>query len=98
MAGSFIFCETSAFRTVGGFSSELFAGEELELSQKLKKLARQRGKKLVILHRHPLLTSARKLHLYRTRDYLWFFLKAMFARQRVLTDRAQCYPWYDGRR
>jgi glycosyltransferase involved in cell wall biosynthesis len=98
MAGSFIFCESSAFNNVGGFSHELFAGEELELSQKLKKLARRRRQKLIILHRNPLLTSARKLHLYRTRDYLWFFLKATVAHRRVLTDRAQCYPWYDGRR
>ncbi len=98
LAGSFIFCQADAFRLVGGFSHELFAGEELELSQKLKKLGRQRRKSLVILHRHPLLTSARKIHLYRTRDYLWFFAKATVARRRVLTDRAHCYTWYDGRR
>ena len=40
MAGSFIFCEATAFRQVGGFSKELFAGEELELSQRLKQRAR----------------------------------------------------------
>ena len=64
MAGSFIFCEAKAFRDVGGFSHELFAGEEIELSRRLKQLARARKKQLVILHRHPLLTSARKMHLY----------------------------------
>src|SRR3974390_2091385 len=30
LAGSFIFCEAKAFRAVGGFSEELFAGEEIE--------------------------------------------------------------------
>src|SRR5439155_9951135 len=57
LAGSFIFCEASAFRQVGGFSSELFAAEEIDLSKRLKRLAREMGKSIVILHRHPLLTS-----------------------------------------
>jgi glycosyltransferase involved in cell wall biosynthesis len=98
MAGSFIFVEAAAFREVGGFSRELFAGEELELSVKLKALAKRRGKSLVILHRHPLLTSARKLHLYSQRELFWFFLKAAFAQKRVLRSREECHPWYDGRR
>lgn len=98
MAGSFIFVEAAAFREVGGFSKELFAGEELELSTKLKKLARQRGRHIVILHRHPLLTSARKMHLYSQRELFWFFIKAVFARRRVLRSREECSPWYDGRR
>ena len=96
--GSFIFCEAEAFRAVGGFSQELYAGEELELSQKLKRLARERGKELVILHRHPLMTSARKVHLYSTREHLWFIVKAAFARRKMLTSREACFTWYDGRR
>ena len=72
-AGSFIFCQAAAFRKVGGFNLKLFASEEIDLSKRLKKLARQEGKKIVILHRHPLLTSARKLSLYTGREYLRFF-------------------------
>jgi glycosyltransferase involved in cell wall biosynthesis len=98
LAGSFIFCEATAFRAVGGFSEELFAGEELELSQKLKRVAREQNKRVVLLHLHPLITSARKVQLYRTRDHLWFFIKAMFARRKILTSRDACFPWYDGRR
>src|SRR5208282_545193 len=64
LAGSFIFCETAAFQQVGGFNQELFAGEELDLSKRLKQLARKSGRRIVILHRHPLRTSARKAHLY----------------------------------
>lgn len=63
-AGSFIFCEVAAFRKVGGFSTELFASEEIDLSQKLKKLGRENGKKMIILTSHPLVTSSRKLKLY----------------------------------
>jgi glycosyltransferase involved in cell wall biosynthesis len=98
MAGSFIFCETRAFRAVGGFNQELFAGEELDLSVKLKALLREKGKRLVILHRHPLVTSARKIDLYSFREHLWFFVKASFAKKRMLTSREACYTWYDGRR
>ena len=98
MAGSFIFVEAAAFREVGGFSKELFAGEELDLSLRLHALAKRRGKRIVILHQHPLLTSARKLHLYTGRELLGFFVKAVFARKRVLRSREECSPWYDGRR
>lgn len=98
LAGSFIFCEADAFRQVGGFSHELFAGEEIDLSQRLKKLARARKKRIVILHRHPLVTSARKMHLYTPREHIRFLLKAMLSYQRILTNRDECHTWYDGRR
>src|SRR6185503_18721649 len=49
-AGSFIFCEAAAFRETGGFSPELFASEELDLFDRLKSMARQRGKIITILH------------------------------------------------
>lgn len=98
MAGSFIFCEASAFREVGGFSKELFVGEELELSARLKSLAHERGKRIVILRRHPLVTSARKMHLYTLSEHMRFLTRAIFDRRRVLTSRAECHPWYDGRR
>lgn len=98
MAGSFIFVETAAFREVGGFSNELFAGEELDLSIKLKAVAKRQGRRIIILNRHPLLTSGRKLHLYSSRELFWFFIKAAFAHKRVMRSREQCSPWYDGRR
>lgn len=98
LAGSFIFCEAAAFREVGGFSNELFASEEIDLSRRLKRLARTRGKTIVILHRHPLLTSGRKMHLYTLREHFRFLLKVIFRNRKTLTDRAACHTWYDGRR
>jgi glycosyltransferase involved in cell wall biosynthesis len=97
-AGSFIFCETEAFREVGGFSRELFASEEIDLFQRLKKVAKRRGLGIVILHQHPLVTSARKLHLYTAREHLWFLAKTVFQAGRPLKNREQCLTWYDGRR
>ncbi|MCX6924660.1 MAG: glycosyltransferase [Verrucomicrobia bacterium] len=98
LAGSFIFCEADAFRQVGGFSHELFAGEEIDLTQRLKQLARARKKQIVILHRHPLVTSARKMHLYAPREHIKFLVKAVLSRKRILTNRDECHTWYDGRR
>ncbi len=97
-AGSFIFCEAAAFRAVGGFNQELFAGEELDFSARLKKQARLSGKRFAILHRSPLLTSGRKLHLYSGRELLRLTVRATIWRRRVLTSREECHAWYDGRR
>jgi glycosyltransferase involved in cell wall biosynthesis len=98
MPGSFIFCETAAFRKIGGFSNELFAAEELELSQRLKKLAKQTGKRIVILHKNPLVTSARKIRLYSNREHLRFIARAIFSGGRALRNREAAHLWYDGRR
>lgn len=98
LAGSFIFCEAAAFRRIGGFNNELFAGEELDLSERLKELAQETGREVVILHRHPLLTSDRKVHLYSRWDYVKLLLRVVGNRHRTLRNREACHIWYDGRR
>jgi len=97
LAGSFIFVETAAFRKIGGFSLELFAAEELELAKRLKKLARELGREIIILHRHPIVTSARKMRLYSAGEHFAILLKFAFNRK-ALTRREDCGLWYDGRR
>jgi hypothetical protein len=96
--GAFIFCEAAAFRAVGGFNQELYASEEIDLFKRLKLLARERGKRIVILHRNPLVTSARKLHLYTVWEHLRFAGKLAFLFGRPLRSRDGCPTWYDGRR
>jgi len=96
--GSFIFCEAQVFRELGGFSHELYASEELELFQRLKRLARQQRRHIAILHRHPLVTSARKLHLYTPWEHLRFLGKTILLGGRPLKNREACLTWYDGRR
>ncbi len=98
LAGSFIFVEKSVFERLGGFNTEFFAAEELELSQRLKKLARKENKRIVVLHRHPLRTSARKLNLYTPKELGVFFLRSIFAHRRAVRSREAAYMWYDGRR
>ncbi len=98
VAGSFIFCDASVFRKIGGFSTEFFTGEELDLSKRLKRYARSEKKKIVILSKHPLLTSARKMHLYRRGELGKFLLKAFFRPNATMKSREASSPWYDGRR
>jgi glycosyltransferase involved in cell wall biosynthesis len=95
-AGSFMFCEAAAFRTLGGFSEELYAAEEIDFARRLK--ARFPEREFVILHRHPLATSARKAELYSLREHLAFGWKMLTAGRRTLRSREACSVWYDGRR
>jgi glycosyltransferase involved in cell wall biosynthesis len=97
-AGAFIFCEARAFRELGGFNEELYASEEIDLFRRLKRRARRDGRRVVILHRHPLRTSDRKAQLYTTAEFFGFLLKLLFLGRRTVRDRNACYPWYDGRR
>ena len=97
-AGSFVFCEAQAFHEAGGFSEELYAGEEIDLFRRLKRLARRQRRTIVILHRHPLRTSDRKVRLYTKREHFLFMLKTLACAGRTLRDRKACYAWYDGRR
>jgi glycosyltransferase involved in cell wall biosynthesis len=97
-AGSFIFCESASFREAGGFSEELFASEEIELFVRLKRMARRKGRSIVIVHRHPLLTSDRKLRLYGWREFFVFIAKGIVTGGRSLRSRSDCHAWYDGRR
>lgn len=97
-AGSFLYCRREAFETLRGFDAKFFAGEEIDFSRRLKKLARERGQKMVILHRHPLLTSSRKATLYKPREFFGFMMKTIFRRGKTLEKREDCPIWYDGRR
>jgi glycosyltransferase involved in cell wall biosynthesis len=98
MAGSFIFVEAAAFRGIGGFSHEWFAAEELEFGRRLKKLARGTKRRIVILHRHPLGTSGRKIELYSPWETLWMLARAVLTGGRSLRNRETTHLWYDGRR
>lgn len=98
MAGSFIFVEAASFRKVGGFSHEWFAAEELELCQRLKKQARKTKRRIIILHRHPLKTSGRKIKLYTPWEILRMMARAALSGGRSLRSRETTHVWYDGRR
>ena len=97
-AGSCVWVEAEAFRAVGGFGTEYYAGEEVFLSRRLKTLARRSGRRFVILAGHPLRTSARKLKLYTLTEGGRFFFRMLFTAGRAAKRPENCEIWYDGRR
>lgn len=58
--GAFIVCKKEAFDSIGGFSTDLFAYEEVDFLIRLKKYSRKTRKKFTILYKHPVATSGRK--------------------------------------
>ena len=98
MAGSFIFVETAAFRKIGGFSGQFYAAEEIDLTHRLRPLARASNRRIVILSKTPLLTSARKLKLYTPFEIGRLILSAAIRPKATLTNKEACHLWYDGRR
>ena len=97
-AGSFLFCETAAFRVLGGLSEDLYASEEIEFSRRLRQHARGLGKTTVILARHPLMTSARKVKLCSRLEFGRMLWATVWQRGANLRRRDACAIWYDGRR
>ena len=97
-AGSCVWVEAEAFRTVGGFGTEYYAGEEVFLSRRLKTLARRSGRRFIILADHPLRTSSRKLKLYTLTEGGRFFFRMLFTAGRAAKRPENCEIWYDGRR
>lgn len=97
-AGSFMFMRREAFVASGGFSTELFASEEVEFSQRLRRLARERGQQFAFLTENPLLTSARKLRFYSGWWHLRFILRTALCGQRNMKRRESLPLWYDGKR
>lgn len=97
-AGSLLLCRREAFAAAGSFSEKLYAAEEIDLSRRLKRRARRQGLGFVILHRHPLLTSGRKLELYSGGEIAAQLLRLLLRPWASLRDRGRLGVWYDGRR
>lgn len=97
-AGALVVCRSDAFRDVGGFNQELYAADEISLSEQLKQWGRQRGLQFIILTQHPLETSSRKVALYSGREIAGQILRVLLHPRRTLQDKKQLSIWYDGRR
>ena len=96
--GALVVCRSDAFRDVGGFNQELYAADEISLSEQLKQWGRQRGLQFIILTQHPLETSPRKVALYSGREIAGQILRVILHPRRTLQDKKQLSIWYDGRR
>jgi GT2 family glycosyltransferase len=98
LSGAFIFVETAAFRKLGGFSHEAFAGEDVELSRRLKSLSEETGKRFVILHKHPIVTSARSFEHFTVLSTLGLMAHIILHPHGCTASREAAHRWYDGRR
>ncbi|MFM2082307.1 MAG: hypothetical protein RL380_998 [Verrucomicrobiota bacterium] len=96
--GLFNFVEAKAFRAVGGFDPERFGAEDIRMANVLKAYARPLGLDIVVLTAHPALTSARKAHLYKKRDFLKLGWRSLITWGNAWRDKDACHIWYDGKR
>lgn len=97
-AGSFLFVRREAFGISGGFSTKLYASEEVEFSKRLSRMAKRRNQRFVFLTAHPLVTSARKMKFHSGWWHVRFFLRIALTGGRTLRRRESCDLWYDGKR
>lgn len=91
-AGSYLYCYRRAWVEIGGFDEEVYAGEEIFFSQKLKAWAKERGMKFKILTGEPVVTSGRKLDWYGQWELFGHVLR--MAMPGALKKREACGLWY----
>jgi glycosyltransferase involved in cell wall biosynthesis len=97
-AGSFIFCRADLFREVGGFSEELFASEELDLTRKIKQWGKPRRLGFAFLRRHRHISSGRKYYLYSKWEICGYLLRWLVFARSSMRSRKHLGFFYDGRR
>jgi len=97
-AGALVVCRRDAFQEVGGFDQDLYALDEIRLSKQLKQWGRRHGLQFIILTRHPLETSSRKISLYSGREIAGQIFRIFILPQKTLQDKKHLSVWYDGRR
>jgi len=92
-AGCCVWCRRDAFESVGGFSTRVYAGEEIYLSRALKRWGRANGMRFEILGAPPVRTSTRKLDWYgplgMARQAAMVFIPGALSSKRLMKT------WYD---
>jgi glycosyltransferase involved in cell wall biosynthesis len=96
--GAFMFCRSDAFVDIGGFRKDVFAGEDAYFGYDIRRWGRPRGLALVMLTKNRVVTSSRKLALYRPAEIATLLLRFVFSWKRLVTDKSKLALFYDGRR
>jgi len=91
-AGCFVFCRRTAFEAAGGFDERFFASEEIGLSKALRRQGR------FVKVAPPVVTSARKVRLYKPWPLLRDALRLLLRGPRAWQSREGLGIWYEGRR
>jgi len=92
-AGSFVYCTKEGFDAVGGFSLEVYAGEEVVFSRAYQRWARARGQTFRVVEEPPVVTSSRKLKWYTPRQVIGMALLMTLCPWAVRSKR-MCAFWY----
>lgn len=92
--GCFVYCRRDAFEAIGGFDTELFAGEEIEFSRALKRL--RRGPFVCL--REAVITSGRKLRTYSAWQLLTALFRLFVLGRRGVRRREGLELWYGPRK
>ena len=92
-AGCFVFCRRDAFEEVGGFSTRVYAGEEIYLSRALKRWGRQKSMAFHIATVAPVVTSMRKLDWYTPSQLVRQVMLVLIPG--ALYSKRLCKTWYD---
>ena len=89
-------CRKTDFDRFGGFSEELFAGEDVRFAYDLKKLGRATGcPRFVVRRDAAITTSMRKTDEFSFPTIACRLLRMAFGMQRKLRDKRYCGLWYD---
>jgi len=91
-AGCFLFCLKKGFESVGGFSEQVYAGEEYWLSRRLKFWGNRNGLTFEIIDEPPIITSSRKLRWFSPLQMVAILLISAFPLS--TRSRALCAFWY----
>ncbi|MEM8864287.1 MAG: glycosyltransferase [Planctomycetota bacterium] len=91
-AGCYVFCTREAFEQAGGFDEQLYASEEITLSNELKKL----GPFVVLPQR--VITSGRKLRTHTVGEMLRPAVAMMLQGRKTFDKRDGLDLWYGPRR
>jgi glycosyltransferase involved in cell wall biosynthesis len=92
-AGCFIFATRAAFQGVGGFSEQVYAGEEVLFSRRMARWGRQNGQRFRVLPAPPVLTSGRKAVWFSPWQHL-ALLTTLAVFPFALRFRGMCGFWY----
>lgn len=91
-AGCYVFCTRQAYDAVGGFSEQVYAGEEVFLSRAMARWARHHGQRFQILET-PVITSGRKADWFSPTRHILVVLQVLLLPWSLRSRRLSWF-WY----
>ena len=92
-AGSFFYTRRDAYEAGGGFDETVYAGEEIWLAKRIKRWARKKKMRFVVISDPPVVTSGRKSEWFSTGQFIWQMTIIVFCPW-AMRNRKFCQLWY----